>query len=187
MDDQQSKLGLVKADSAALHKRSYTLKWIRNATSPESRRLTITKTESYARSQRRVVVGPSQAMSSFGSSNRPSDDDGDIDYDPRLQSQRFDSFSNFDANSVNGSAGDSSPIFGSQLYTAGEDVFLSRPVPEAPFPPSIYSTAEGHIPFSPEQNGKDFSGDLGASNGPILPPPMDMEPDEGFALREWRR
>ncbi|XP_044461086.1 clathrin light chain 1-like [Mangifera indica] len=26
-----------------------------------------------------------------------------------------------------------------------------------------------------------------ASDGPILPPPMEMEPEEGFALREWRR
>lgn len=26
-----------------------------------------------------------------------------------------------------------------------------------------------------------------ASDGPILPPPSDMEPEEGYALREWRR
>lgn len=26
-----------------------------------------------------------------------------------------------------------------------------------------------------------------ASDGPVLPPPGEMEPDEGFALREWRR
>jgi hypothetical protein len=25
------------------------------------------------------------------------------------------------------------------------------------------------------------------SDGPILPPPTEMEPEEGFALREWRR
>lgn len=24
-------------------------------------------------------------------------------------------------------------------------------------------------------------------NGPVLPPPAEMEPDEGYALREWRR
>ncbi|GLT54210.1 hypothetical protein SLA2020_274280 [Shorea laevis] len=26
-----------------------------------------------------------------------------------------------------------------------------------------------------------------ASDGPVLPPPTEMEPEEGFALREWRR
>ncbi|GAV74435.1 Clathrin_lg_ch domain-containing protein [Cephalotus follicularis] len=26
-----------------------------------------------------------------------------------------------------------------------------------------------------------------ASDGPLLPPPSEMEPDDGFALREWRR
>ncbi|XVF87513.1 hypothetical protein PTKIN_Ptkin18bG0126100 [Pterospermum kingtungense] len=29
--------------------------------------------------------------------------------------------------------------------------------------------------------------DVFASDGPVLPPPTEMEPDEGFALREWRR
>lgn len=126
-------------------------------------------------------------MSTFGSSNRPFDDDGYIGYDPRLQSNRFDSFSNFDANSVNDSAGDSSPMFGRESYTAGDDIFSSPPVQEAPSPPSIYSAAEGFIPFSPERSDRDFTGDIHASNGPILPPPVEMEPEEGFALREWRR
>ncbi|KAJ7942558.1 Clathrin light chain [Quillaja saponaria] len=123
-------------------------------------------------------------MSSFGST-LPFDDDGYIGYDPRIQSQRFDSFSNFDGDSVKDSAGDSSPIFGSQSY--GEDVFTSQPLPETPSPPSIYSTGEGYSGLSPEQNGKGFDGDFGASDSPILPPPVDMETEEGFALREWRR
>ncbi|KAL2320749.1 hypothetical protein Fmac_029718 [Flemingia macrophylla] len=25
------------------------------------------------------------------------------------------------------------------------------------------------------------------SDGPVLPPPIEMEPEEGYALREWRR
>ncbi|CAN8287120.1 unnamed protein product [Cochlearia groenlandica] len=37
-------------------------------------------------------------------------------------------------------------------------------------------------------NGDDsVFGSNGVHDGPILPPPSDMESDEGFALREWRR
>ncbi|KAF5737230.1 clathrin light chain 3 [Tripterygium wilfordii] len=95
-----------------------------------------------------------------GSTTRPFDDDGYIGYDPRIQSQRFDSFTNFDANSVKDSVGDSSPIFGSQSYSAGHEVF--SPLQEA-------------------------SGGFGATDGSVLPPSSEMEPEEGFALREWRR
>ncbi|XP_011006886.1 PREDICTED: clathrin light chain 2-like [Populus euphratica] len=43
------------------------------------------------------------------------------------------------------------------------------------------------------ENGNGSNGYNGAddgffvSDGPILPPPTEMEPEEGFALREWRR
>ncbi|KAG6744228.1 hypothetical protein POTOM_052941 [Populus tomentosa] len=74
------------------------------------------------------------------------------------------SFRNFDANSL---TGNSSPVFASQSYsTTGDDLFSSQPVSD-----------DGG--FSPEQNG--------ISDGPILPPPSEMESEEGFALREWRR
>ncbi|VVB02817.1 unnamed protein product [Arabis nemorensis] len=36
-------------------------------------------------------------------------------------------------------------------------------------------------------NGDDVFGSNGGHDGPILPPPSEMESDEGFALREWRR
>ncbi|XVF83995.1 hypothetical protein PTKIN_Ptkin16aG0539700 [Pterospermum kingtungense] len=36
-------------------------------------------------------------------------------------------------------------------------------------------------------NGGGFGQDFGGSDGPILPPPAQKEPDEGFSLREWRR
>ncbi|KAI5561252.1 hypothetical protein BDE02_16G102400 [Populus trichocarpa] len=74
------------------------------------------------------------------------------------------SFRNFDANSL---TGNSSPVFASQSYsTTGDDLFSSQPVSD-----------DGG--FSPEQNG--------ILDGPILPPPSEMESEEGFALREWRR
>lgn len=36
-------------------------------------------------------------------------------------------------------------------------------------------------------NGDGVFGSNGEHDGPILPPPSEMESDEGFALREWRR
>ncbi|KAK4582477.1 hypothetical protein RGQ29_025600 [Quercus rubra] len=128
-------------------------------------------------------------MSAFTGPTRPFDDDGYTGYDPRLASQRFESFSNFDADSVKDSAGDSPspPIFASQSFAAGDvdDVFSTQTVPDTPSPPPIYSG--GFSDFSPEQNGKDFDGGFGGSDGPILPPPSEMQSEEGFALREWRR
>ncbi|KAK3226159.1 hypothetical protein Dsin_006021 [Dipteronia sinensis] len=119
-------------------------------------------------------------------------DDGfiDVGYDPRISSQRFDSsFSNFDADSVKDSAGDSSPIYTSKSYDAGEEVFSSQPVLDTPSPPSIYSSGAGggFSAFSPEQNGRSFDGSFGVPEGSVLPPPADMPSEEGFALREWRR
>ncbi|XAR71938.1 hypothetical protein NMG60_11018399 [Bertholletia excelsa] len=114
---------------------------------------------------------------------RPFDDDGYLGYDPRLSSQRFDSFSNFaDSESVKDSAVDDSPIFASQ------------PIPENPSPPPIYASGGGlsadpaeFSSLSPESNGKVFDDGYVASNGPMLSPPAEMGPEEGAALREWRR
>lgn len=80
-------------------------------------------------------------------------DDGYLGYDPRLSSQRFDSFSNFaESESVNGPAGDDSPIFTSNSY--------EQPI---------------HVPY-------EFSSFSSEVDGAILPPP-----EQGSALREWRR
>ncbi|XP_009344669.2 clathrin light chain 2 [Pyrus x bretschneideri] len=104
-------------------------------------------------------------------STRPFDDDGYLGYDPRLPSQRFDSF--VDTESLKDSATDS-PIFHG---SAVGDAFATQPASEAFSPQSIYA----------ESNGQGFDGGFGGSDDPILPPPSEMLPEEGFALREWRR
>ena len=114
-------------------------------------------------------------------STRPFDDDGYQGYDPRLPSQRFDSIAatHFaDSDSLKDSATDS-PIFHNNnhnnndtSFSAVDDAFASQPVSEI---------------YADEAIGEDFDGGFPGSDGPILPPPTEMEPEEGFALREWRR
>lgn len=57
-------------------------------------------------------------------------------------------------------------------FSAGDDAFALQLVSE------IYAN---------EVISEDFDGGFLGLDGPILPPPMEMEPEEGFALREWRR
>ncbi|XP_057474921.1 clathrin light chain 2-like [Actinidia eriantha] len=104
------------------------------------------------------------------------DGDGYLGY----QSQRFDSFSNLaDSEFVKDS---DSPFF------------TSKPIPETLSTPPIYAGVGGFSPdplefssFSPEANGNAFDGGYVAADGSVLPPPAEMEAEEGFALREWRR
>lgn len=99
-------------------------------------------------------------------STRPFEDDGYLGHDPHLPSQHYD-FAH--SESHKDSASDS-PIYHS---FSGGDVFGAN----SSSPPLIH----------PESNGKGFDGGFGGSDGPILPTPTEMEPEEGYALREWRR
>ncbi|XP_022747560.1 clathrin light chain 1-like [Durio zibethinus] len=60
-------------------------------------------------------------------------------------------------------------------------------MPETPSPPPIYGIGSGYSAFSSEQNGKRFNREFGGLDRLIFPPPAEMEPEEGSALREWRR
>lgn len=66
--------------------------------------------------------------------------------------------------------------------------------------PEIYGFGDPNPGYSPSpfesvsvENGNDNGNGYGdsdgvfVSDGPILPPPTEMEPEEGYALREWRR
>ena len=93
-------------------------------------------------------------------------------------------FASAESEFVNDSIVDDSSIFSS---IQNDDVFVSHS--DSPPPPPPISVSGGGISsdqtefssFSPEANG------YVESDGPILPSLDEMQPEEGFALREWRR
>ncbi|KAJ6822728.1 clathrin light chain 2-like [Iris pallida] len=121
-------------------------------------------------------------------------------------SSSFDTFSNDDDGGSGGYMNyDSySPAFGSPAAGANEQ----PPIPsgfglddDSSIPPSPdtygfrsaplgdFSSSPAPAPVSPFPTGgeESGSGDFFEPDGPILPPPAEMEPEEGFVLREWRR
>lgn len=83
----------------------------------------------------------------------------------------YDSFSNFAGSEsvVDSAIGGESPVYVSGSGFSADPAEISS--------------------FSTEPNGMGFDGGYAAAaaDGPILPPPAEMEHEEGFALREWRR
>ncbi|PIN01780.1 Vesicle coat protein clathrin, light chain [Handroanthus impetiginosus] len=63
----------------------------------------------------------------------------------------------------------------------GPDSFSNFDSTAADSPPPIYASG-GELHSDAEVFASETN-----SNGPILPPPAEMEPEEGAALREWRR
>ncbi|KAJ4785279.1 Clathrin light chain [Rhynchospora pubera] len=86
-------------------------------------------------------------------------------------------------------------------FRVGEDAedvveIAADPVPGAEVPvggtfptsPEPYAFRSDPIPeFGSETNGGLENGSVFVSDEPMLPPPNEMQPEEGFILREWRR
>ncbi|XP_008785371.1 clathrin light chain 2 [Phoenix dactylifera] len=119
------------------------------------------------------------------------DDDSYLGYDPRLPSQRFDAFSPDDDAEDSLLKDDAVPPIFAPPSPYADDGSFPPPsaIPETPSPPPIYAAADpqGFSPLSLEINGRAFGGAFSAPDGPILPPPAEMGPEEGSILREWRR
>lgn len=104
----------------------------------------------------------------------------DVDYIGSDKSERFNSFSNFDdSESIQESAAEGSPVLASQS------------IPGSPSVLPIYGSGGGYrsdaAMFSQENYEHAVESDNSAADGPILPSPVEMQSEEGYALREWRR
>lgn len=80
-------------------------------------------------------------------------------------------------------------VFDDSFVILGDDASESAPV--SAYDGSVHvddSTDDVFAAPSSDYGNEDgVFGSSGGHDGPILPPPSEMESDEGTALREWRR
>lgn len=121
-----------------------------------------------------------RVSSTAGGGRGPFDDDdggGFLSYDSH---QHFESYSSF-ATAAADDVGAASVVGGGGGGVDGFDVgspmaYGSR----SEFAPDPFATANGN-------RDADEDDIFASSDGPMLPPPTEMQPEEGFVLREWRR
>ncbi|KAI3748830.1 hypothetical protein L6452_12209 [Arctium lappa] len=78
-------------------------------------------------------------------------------------------------------SGNDSVVQDSSILGTEEEAQVS----DYPSSTPIYVSGEGLSPDQPELSS--FQSEYVASDGSVLPPLSEMQPEEGFALREWRR
>ncbi|KAF2565919.1 hypothetical protein F2Q68_00024057 [Brassica cretica] len=76
-------------------------------------------------------------------------------------------------------------VFDDSFVILGDDASESAPV--SAYDGSVHIDDVFAAPSSDYGNGDGVFGSNGGHDGPILPPPSEMDSDEGTALREWRR
>ncbi|KAJ1405487.1 Clathrin light chain [Sesbania bispinosa] len=80
--------------------------------------------------------------------------------------------------------GDDVPVDHTTTAAASPEIFgFTDPDPsysQSPFEPV-------HVGANGNENGNGYDDGVFVSDGPVLPPPGEMEPEEGYSLREWRR
>ncbi|CAI9783864.1 unnamed protein product [Fraxinus pennsylvanica] len=127
------------------------------------------------------------AYSTDGDGTRQFDDGGYTGYD-----ESYNAFPSADTPPYSAAAGAGvyTPEYGESEEVGVDHVDSPDPFGYGPNPDPFGSSTT--VPISngngkpPYDTGEDSEG-IFSSDGPILPPPSELHPEEGFALREWRR